>query len=176
MALLGFLWCLVLSFLISWLMATVAILLLFAIFKYIGSAEQSARNSNLRSTTGTDWGDVFDSTRYKITTAMLAKVSGTENFHAKNWRPQLMTVVNTNQDGVPLSSEVLSLAAQIGKGGRGLNIVVSIKQGSYLNKGTFEFSQLCTQNLKRCMEFERLQVSSILLAPGLLNKSTPPYL
>ncbi len=147
-------------------MATAAILLLFAIFKYIRSAEQSARNSNLRSTTGTDWGDVFDSARYKITTAMLAKVSGTENFHAKNWRPQLLTVVNTNQDGVPLSSEVLSLAAQIGKGGRGLNIVVSIKQGSYLNKGTFEFSQLCTQNLKSCMEFERLQVSSILLAQG----------
>jgi hypothetical protein len=147
-------------------MAAVAILLLFAIFKYIRSAEQSRRNSNLRSTTGTDWGDVFDSARYKITTAMLAKVSGTENFHAKNWRPQLLTVVNTNQDGVPLSSQVLSLAAQIGKGGRGLNIVVSIKQGSYLNKGTFEFSQLCMQNLKSCMEYERLQVSSILIAQG----------
>lgn len=39
-ALLGFVWCLVLSFLISWLMALLALLLLYAIFKYINISSQ----------------------------------------------------------------------------------------------------------------------------------------
>jgi len=97
-----------------------------------------------------------DSVKYKITTAILARVTGTENFHAKNWRPQLLTFVDTDEEGAPLSSEVLALAAQF-RGGRGLNIVVSIKHGSYLRKGTFEISQHCSENLKKCMEKERLQ-------------------
>jgi len=157
-ALLGFVWCFVLSFLISWVMALLAMLLLFTIFKYINlSAQQSSRiNSKIKSTSGTNWGDVFDSVKYKITTAILARVTGTENFHAKNWRPQLLTFVDTDEEGTPLSSEVLALAAQF-RGGRGLNIVVSIKHGSYLRKGTFEISQHCSENLKKCMEKERLQ-------------------
>ncbi|KAL7539584.1 hypothetical protein ACHAXR_009410 [Thalassiosira sp. AJA248-18] len=161
-ALLGFIWCFVLSFLISWLMALLAILLLFAIFKYINLSAQKSSRSNIGnnaksgSKSGTKWGDVFDSVKYKITTAILARVTGTENFHAKNWRPQLLTFVDTDDEGVPLSPEVLALAAQF-RGGRGVNIVVSIKHGSYLRKGTFEASQHCNENLKKCMEKERLQ-------------------
>ena len=162
-ALLGFIWCLVLSFLISWLMALLALLLLYAIFKYINisAQRQGPRNvpkEKVDSKTGTNWGDVYDSIRYKLTTAILAKVTGSENFHAKNWRPQLLTFVDTDEDGVPLSSEVLALASQF-QGGRGLNIVVSIKQGSYLRKGTYEFAQHCNETLKESMGKERLQVS-----------------
>eukprot|EP00571_Detonula_confervacea_P014526 CAMPEP_0172308272 /NCGR_PEP_ID=MMETSP1058-20130122/8924_1 /TAXON_ID=83371 /ORGANISM="Detonula confervacea, Strain CCMP 353" /LENGTH=1273 /DNA_ID=CAMNT_0013020651 /DNA_START=35 /DNA_END=3856 /DNA_ORIENTATION=- len=158
-AFVGFIWCFVLAFLISWLMAILAILLLFTIFKYINiSAQQSSRNVNSKTklSSGTNWGDVLDSVKYKITTAILARVTGTENFHAKNWRPQLLTFVDTNEEGAPLSPEVLALAAQF-RGGRGLNIVVSIKHGSYLRKGTFEISQHCSANLKKWMEKERLQ-------------------
>ena len=156
-ALLGFIWCLVLSFLISWLMALLAMLLLFAIFKYINISTQRTARSNAGNTkTGKNWGDVVDSVKYKITTAVLANVTGTENFHAKNWRPQLLTFVDTNDAGVPLTPEVLALAAQF-RGGRGLNIVVSIKHGSYLRKGTFGISQHCSKNLKQYMEKERLQ-------------------
>lgn len=159
-ALLGFIWCAVLSFLISWVMALLAILLLFTIFKYIDlSARQSSRNGKVNSTSGTNWGDVFDSVKYKITTAILARVTGTENFHAKNWRPQLLTFVDTDEEGTPLSPEVLALAAQF-RGGRGLNIVVSIKHGSYLRKGAYETSLLCSENLKKCMTKERLEVSA----------------
>jgi len=162
-ALIGFVWSFVLSFLISWVMALLALLLLFTIFKYIdlSAQQQSARGGRGGakgggSSSGTNWGDVFDSVKYKITTAILARVTGTENFHAKNWRPQLLTFVDTDEEGRPLSSEVLALAAQF-RGGRGLNIVVSIKHGSYLRKGTFEISQHCSENLKKCMEKERLQ-------------------
>lgn len=165
-AFVGFIWSFVLSFLISWVMALLALFLLFAIFKYIDlSAQQSSSrhapsrnhgNSKSKSSSGTNWGDVFDSVKYKITTAILERVTGTENFHAKNWRPQLLTIVDTNKGGVPLSPEMLALAAQF-RGGRGLNIVVSIKHGSYLQKGTFEISQHCSENLKKCMEKERLQ-------------------
>lgn len=145
-------------------MAILAILLLFAIFKYIdlSAAQQSSlprnksKSKDSKSKTGTDWGDVLDSVKYKITMNAMMKVTGTENFHAKNWRPQLLTFVDTDEEGTPLSPEVLALAAQF-RGGRGLNIVVSIKNGTYLHKGAFEMSQYCSENLKKCMEKERLQ-------------------
>ena len=141
-------------------MALMALCLLFSIFKYIDWSYQRQMSYNSKSKTGeslgANWGDAFVSVRYKITTAVLARLTGTENFHAKNWRPQLLTFVDTDDAGVPLSAEVLALAAQF-RGGRGLNIVVSIKQGSYLRKGTFEISQHCSENLKKCMERERLQ-------------------
>ena len=144
-------------------MALLAILLLFTIFKYIdlsATRQQMSfpNNGNAKSKSGTNWGDVFDSVKYKITMAVMAGVTGTENFHAKNWRPQLLTLVDTDEEGTPLAQEVLALAAQF-RGGRGLNIVVSIKHGSYLRKGTFEISQRCSEKLKKFMEKERLQVS-----------------
>lgn len=154
-AFLGFVWCFVLSLLISWVMSLLAMLLLFTIFKYIDLSARSG-NAKAKSTSGTIWGDVFDSVKYKMTTAILVRVTGTENFHAKNWRPQLLTFADTDEEGSPLSPEVLALAAQF-RGGRGVNIVVSIKHGSYLQKGTFELSRHCSENLKKCMEKERLQ-------------------
>ena len=141
-------------------MSLLAMLLLFTIFKYIDLSARSG-NSQVNSTSGTNWGDVVDSVKYKMTTSILVRVTGTENFHAKNWRPQLLTFVDTDAKGVPLSPEVLALAAQF-RGGRGVNIVVSIKRGSYLQKGTFELSQHCSENLKKCMEKERLQVRFII--------------
>lgn len=155
-----------LQVLISLPMALLAILLTYLIFKYIDLSAQQAHvidgsNEKSSSRTGTNWGDVFDSVRYKITTAILSGVTGTENFHAKNWRPQLLTLVDTNDDGTPLSTEVLALASQF-RGGRGLNMVVSIKDGSFLHDGIFELSQQCNAALKRCMEKERLQVSNVV--------------
>ena len=141
---------------ISWLMALLAAALLVIIIKYIAISGQSSQTKK-GINTATNWGDVFDSVRYKITTAILARVTGTENFHAKNWRPQLLTVVDTDEEGSVLNSEVIALAAQF-KGGRGLNMVVSVKPGSFLRNGTFEASQLCNEVLKKCMEKERLKV------------------
>lgn len=142
---------------ISWVMALVAVVLLVIIIKYIAmSGESATKSKNKRTDTATNWGDVFDSVRYKITTAILARVTGTENFHAKNWRPQLLTVVDTDDEGAVLNMEVIALAAQF-KGGRGLNMVVSVKDGSFLRNGTFESSQHCNETLKKFMEKERLK-------------------
>jgi hypothetical protein len=74
----------------------------------------------------------------------------------------VLTLVDTDKDGHPISSEVLALAAQLQKG-RGLNVVISIKDGSFLGDGTFEQSQQCKKYLKAFMEKERLMVSCSLI-------------
>ena len=136
-------------------MATLALGLVYVIFKYIRYYDSQM---NRKSSPGADWGEVIDSVKYKLTTAVLARVTGSENFHAKNWIPQVLTLVDTDKDGHPISSEVLALAAQLQKG-RGLNVVISIKDGSFLGDGTFEQSQQCKKSLKAFMEKERLMVS-----------------
>ncbi len=139
---------------------------MYLIFNYIAISAQRIAvigGESNSSGSGTNWGDVFDSVRYKITTAILAGVTGTENFHAKNWRPQLLTIVDTNDVGTPLSNEGLALASQF-RGGRGLNMIVSIKYGSFLNPMTYELSQQCNARLKACMEKERLRVSCYALS------------
>lgn len=140
-------------------MATLALGLVYVIFKYIRYYDSQM---NRKSSPGADWGEVIDSVKYKLTTAVLARVTGSENFHAKNWIPQVLTLVDTDKDGHPISSEVLALAAQLQKG-RGLNVVISIKDGSFLGDGTFEQSQQCKKTLKAFMEKERLMVSSCSL-------------
>lgn len=144
---------------ISWQMATLALGLVYVIFKYIRYYDSQM---NRKSSPGADWGEVIDSVKYKLTTAVLARVTGSENFHAKNWIPQVLTLVDTDKDGHPISSEVLALAAQLQKG-RGLNVVISIKDGSFLGDGTFEQSQQCKKSLKAFMEKERLMVSCSLI-------------
>ena len=156
-ALLGFLWCIGLAFVISWQMASLALGLVYVIFKYIRLSSDN-RLEGGGSSPGADWGEVLDSVKYKLTTAALSRVTGSENFHAKNWIPQVLTVVDTDEGGHPLQSELLALAAQLQKG-RGLNVVISIKDGSFLGKGVFEKSQQCKTTLKKFMEKERLTVS-----------------
>ncbi|KAL3801791.1 hypothetical protein HJC23_001187 [Cyclotella cryptica] len=47
-------------------------------------------------------------------------------FHAKNWRPQILTIVDVDSRGAPLNFHVLSMAAQLQQTGRGINVVISI--------------------------------------------------
>ena len=155
-ALLGFVWCIGLAFVISWQMASLALGLVYVIFKYIRLSDNRLEGGS--SSPGADWGEVIDSVKYKLTTAVLVRVTGTENFHAKNWMPQVLTVVDTDGGGHPLQSEVLAMAAQLQKG-RGLNVVISIKDGSLLGDGIFEKSQQCKKTLKKFMDMERLTVS-----------------
>ena len=48
------------------------------------------------------------------------------DFHAKNWRPQLLTIVDVDSYGTPKNLHVLSLAAQLQQIGRGINVVISV--------------------------------------------------
>jgi len=48
------------------------------------------------------------------------------DFHAKNWRPQLLTIMDVDHHGNPKKLHLMSLAAQLQKTGKGINVVISI--------------------------------------------------
>lgn len=48
------------------------------------------------------------------------------DFHAKNWRPQLLTIVDVDCQGTPYNLHVLCIASQLQQMGRGINVVISI--------------------------------------------------
>jgi len=112
----GFLWCIALALFINWFTATIAVGLFIILYLY-----------NKKQLAGQDWGDVGNALRYTVVMQLLRALTGTttEDFHAKNWRPQLLTVVDLNKTGSPINLHVVSFAAQLNKG-RGMNMVVSI--------------------------------------------------
>ena len=164
-SLFGSIVCLLLAFTISWFMAVLSIGLFFINYIYIRKMRQRMELAlgGLDSYEGmgsmnrvNNWGDVGDSLRYKITMMVLMSVQGTENFHAKNWRPQLLTIIDTDDTGIPYNTELLALAAQLKKG-RGLNMVLSIKRGSLMTPGAYDAMMGTRQVLKRYMYGEGLQ-------------------
>jgi len=48
------------------------------------------------------------------------------DFHAKNWRPQLLTIMDVDHDGTPTKLHLMSLAAQLQQTGKGINVVIAI--------------------------------------------------
>ncbi|KAL7554157.1 hypothetical protein ACHAWF_017688 [Thalassiosira exigua] len=58
----------------------------------------------------------------------------TSDFHAKNWRPQLLTIIDSEYDGTPTNLHVFSLAAQLQQTGKGINVVISIVDRSQVAK------------------------------------------
>ena len=160
-SLLGAILCLLLSFSISWFMAVLAIGLFFINYIYIRKVRQinemSAEYKSMGGPNDTkNLGDIGDSLRYKITMMVLMNVTSTENFHAKNWRPQLLTIVDTDDAGVPQNMELIALAAQLKKG-RGLNVILSVKRGSIVKPGAYEAMMGCRRVLKRYMAREGLE-------------------
>jgi len=134
MSLLGFVLCVTLCLVISWVRAFFAILLFIALYLYNShqstvSANSSSNNTNISNT----WGTIGESIRFNITTTTLKSFLDYEvnQTHAKNWRPQILTVVDCSKRGNPARPELLSLAAQLSTRGKGLNMVVSVMKGSY---------------------------------------------
>lgn len=132
-SLLGFVWCLGLALVISWYTAMAALGLFAALYVY--NKKQKAQK---------DWGDVGDALRYTtVTTALRAlAIANSEDFHAKNWRPQLLSLVDTDDCGNPTNLHVLSLASQLKKG-RGINMVVSIMDRSEEGMRGFDAYDTC---------------------------------
>ena len=160
-SLLGAILCLLLSFSISWFMAVLAIGLFFINYVYIRKVRQiNEMSADYKSMSGPNdaknLGDIGDSLRYKITMMVLMNVTSTENFHAKNWRPQLLTIVETDDAGVPQNMELIALAAQLKKG-RGLNVILSVKRGSIVKPGAYEAMMGCRRVMKRYMAKEGLE-------------------
>ena len=158
-SLFGAILCLLLAFSISWFMAVLAIGLFFINYIYIRKVREMNELTKIMRRGASDaknLGDIGDSLRYKITMSMLMNVTSTENFHAKNWRPQLLSVVDTDDGGVPQNMELIALAAQLEKG-RGLNAVLSVKRGSIVKPGAYEAMMGCRHVMKRHMAREGLE-------------------
>ena len=116
-SLFGMVWCLTLAFLIDTAMACLALAMFLVLLAYNHKMVEKRR----------DWGDVFDSVKYNVVTQTLQSLSHTttSDLNAKNWRPQLLTFVDMDSQGMPTNLYLLSLASQLKKG-KGINIVVGI--------------------------------------------------
>ncbi|KAM5157163.1 solute carrier family 12 member 7 isoform 1-T1 [Mantella aurantiaca] len=113
--------CLALMFICSWYYALVAMLIAGCIYKYIEyrGAEK-------------EWGDgirglSLNAARY----ALLRVEHGTT--HTKNWRPQILVLLNLDSEQNVKHPRMLSLTTQL-KAGKGLTIVGSVLQGTFLDK------------------------------------------
>lgn len=58
------------------------------------------------------------------------------DFHAKNWRPQLLTIMDVDYNGIPTNLHVMSLAAQLQQTGKGINVVITIIDRSQVAKAS----------------------------------------
>jgi len=119
--------CLTLMFLVQWWQALAAIAIAFGLHQWVRYGEQVDE-------WGT-WGASLASVTFgQASTALLAlrNVSST----ASTWRPQLLVLVSSQDDGEPTRPELLSLAAQLKKG-KGVTMATSVRSGllvSVLNK------------------------------------------
>ena len=149
-SLFAFLWCLGLALIISWYTAILTFVLFLLLYLYNKKQQLDTK----------DWGDVGSTLHYSTVMQSLRALSssGSIDFHAKNWRPQLLTLVNTNTKGNPIELHVLRLASQLNKG-RGINMVFCILQGhgSLDNLSTFEKVTNARLTLRRHMDRELME-------------------
>ncbi|XP_048403940.2 solute carrier family 12 member 7-like isoform X3 [Stegostoma tigrinum] len=137
---LGMSLCLALMFICSWYYALVAMVIAGCIYKYIEyrGAEK-------------EWGDgirglSLNAARY----ALLRLEDGPP--HTKNWRPQLLILLNLDPEQNVKHPRLLSLTTQL-KAGKGLTIVGSVLQGTFLERHTDV--QNAEQNIKTLMGLEK---------------------
>ncbi|XP_078395524.1 solute carrier family 12 member 7-like isoform X5 [Cetorhinus maximus] len=137
---LGMSLCLALMFICSWYYALVAMVIAGCIYKYIEyrGAEK-------------EWGDgirglSLNAARY----ALLRLEDGPP--HTKNWRPQLLILLNLDLEQNVKHPRLLSLTTQL-KAGKGLTIVGSVLEGTFLERHTEV--QNAEQNIKSLMGLEK---------------------
>ncbi|XP_072139566.1 solute carrier family 12 member 7-like isoform X2 [Mobula birostris] len=137
---LGMSLCLALMFISSWYYALVAMLIAGCIYKYIEyrGAEK-------------EWGDgirglSLNAARY----ALLRLEDGPT--HTKNWRPQLLILLNLDQEQNVKHPRLLSFTTQL-KAGKGLTIVGSVLEGTFLERHSDV--ENAEQNIKASMGVEK---------------------
>ena len=103
-----------------------------------------------------DWGDVFDSVKYNLVTKTLSSLSHTttSDLNAKNWRPQLLTLMDLDSAGLPNKVFLLSLASQLKKA-KGINIVVGTLLRDHNNNSCPERSLVGMENEEMCDSIAR---------------------
>lgn len=150
-SLFGFIWCLALVGLVTSLFSVIVVFVIFTIL-YVYTKKQRAQK---------EWGDVGNAIRYVIANSTLKALAATQftDFHAKNWRPQLLIVVDTDIYCNPANLHVLSLASQLKHGGGGVHIVTSVvrRQDGMDNYDTCELIEHSKTLLKNHMNCHGLE-------------------
>ncbi|XP_033982625.1 solute carrier family 12 member 7 isoform X1 [Trematomus bernacchii] len=137
---LGMSLCLALMFICSWYYAIVAMAIASCIYKYIEyrGAEK-------------EWGDGIRGLSLNAARYALIRLEEAPP-HTKNWRPQVLVLLNVDSDQGVKHPRLLSLTTQL-KAGKGLTIVGNVLEGTYLTKDTE--SKKAELNIKSAMSAER---------------------
>uniref|UniRef100_A0AAY5EP84 Solute carrier family 12 member 7a n=1 Tax=Electrophorus electricus TaxID=8005 RepID=A0AAY5EP84_ELEEL len=137
---LGMSLCLALMFISSWNYALVAMVIATCIYKYIEyrGAEK-------------EWGDGIRGLSLNAARYALIRLEESPP-HTKNWRPQVLVLLKLDSELQVKHPRLLSFTTQL-KAGRGLTIVGSVLEGTYLIKET-EAKQ-AEQNIKKTMSTEK---------------------
>uniref|UniRef100_A0A8C9YBK7 Solute carrier family 12 member 7 n=1 Tax=Sander lucioperca TaxID=283035 RepID=A0A8C9YBK7_SANLU len=131
---LGMSLCLALMFICSWYYAIVAMAIATCIYKYIEyrGAEK-------------EWGDGIRGLSLNAARYALIRLEEAPP-HTKNWRPQLLVLLNVDSDQGVKHPRLLSLTTQL-KAGKGLTIAGNVLEGTYLTRDA--------ENIKSAMSAER---------------------
>uniref|UniRef100_A0A3Q1GA41 Solute carrier family 12 member 7b n=1 Tax=Acanthochromis polyacanthus TaxID=80966 RepID=A0A3Q1GA41_9TELE len=137
---LGMSLCLALMFISSWYYAIVAMAIAGCIYKYIEyrGAEK-------------EWGDGIRGLSLNAARYALIRLEEAPP-HTKNWRPQLLVLLNLDSDQGVKHPRLLSFTTQL-KAGKGLTIVGNVIEGTYLTKEAE--AKKAEQNIKSSMSAER---------------------
>ncbi|KAG5841754.1 hypothetical protein ANANG_G00170160 [Anguilla anguilla] len=137
---LGMSLCLSLMFICSWYYALIAMLIAGCIYKYIEyrGAEK-------------EWGDGIRGLSLNAARYALIRLEESPP-HTKNWRPQLMVLLNLDSDLGVKHPRLLSFTTQL-KAGKGLTIVGSVLEGTYMTKASE--AKCSEQNVKAAMSAEK---------------------
>uniref|UniRef100_A0A8C8CDW2 Solute carrier family 12 member 7b n=1 Tax=Oncorhynchus tshawytscha TaxID=74940 RepID=A0A8C8CDW2_ONCTS len=132
--------CVSLMFISSWYYALVAMLIAGCIYKYIEyrGAEK-------------EWGDGIRGLSLNAARYALIRLEEAPP-HTKNWRPQMLVLLNLESDHTVKHPRLLSFCTQL-KAGKGLTIVGSVLQGTYMTKE--DEVKKAEQNVKSSMTTER---------------------
>jgi len=121
-SLLGFFWCMGIMFMISWYIAFIVIALAAGLMFYIQT--RGAQR---------DYGDTITGMELSIVRRLLLWLKNDSQMHTKNWRPQILAMIKTDQSGTLARPQVLRLADQLKKG-KGLLMVHSVLEGNVLTQ------------------------------------------
>ncbi|XP_036378682.1 solute carrier family 12 member 7 isoform X3 [Megalops cyprinoides] len=137
---LGMSLCLSLMFICSWYYALVAMLIAGCIYKYIEyrGAEK-------------EWGDGIRGLSLNAARYALIRLEEAPP-HTKNWRPQLLVLLKLDSELGVKHPRLLSFTTQL-KAGKGLTIVGSVLEGTYMTKESE--AKKAEQNVKAAMTAER---------------------
>ncbi|XP_076972915.1 solute carrier family 12 member 7 isoform X3 [Tamandua tetradactyla] len=137
---LGMSLCLALMFVCSWHYALAAMLVAGCIYKYIEfrGAEK-------------EWGDGIRGLSLNAARYALLRVEHGPP-HTKNWRPQVLVMLNLDAEQAVKHPRLLSLTSQL-KAGRGLTIVGAVLEGTYLDRHAE--AQRAEENIRALMGVEK---------------------